>query len=218
MDPVTPDVTQLRALTHPVRMRILGLLRTLGPATASQVARRLDLNSGATSYHLRQLAEHGFVEEASDLGNNRDRWWRASAMTTSVRDDDVTTDEGRDATDAFHQLAVTQLASRMQGAAVRRGGESEEWRAVTSISDLQVPVTAEQAAQILARFEDLMWEVLAEHPPTPGELADDQRRYAVVISSFPADDEAPWETTNAGRGARPSAAEPRDLSKEPRDR
>lgn len=194
MDPVTPDVTQLRALTHPVRMRILGLLRTLGPATASQVARRLGLNSGATSYHLRQLAEHGFVEEASDLGNNRDRWWRASAMTTSARDDDVTTDEGRDATDAFHQLAVTQLASRMQGAAVRRGGESEEWRAVTSISDLQVPVTAEQAAQILTRFEDLMWEVLAEHPPTPGELADDQRRYAVVISSFPADDEPRWES------------------------
>lgn len=192
MDPVTPDVTQLRALTHPVRMRILGLLRTLGPATASQVARRLGLNSGATSYHLRQLAEHGFVEEASDLGNNRERWWRASAMTTSVRDDDVTTDEGRDATDAFHQLAVTHSAARMQASAARRSSESEQWRPLTSVSDLQVPVTVEQAAVIQSRFEQLLWEVLAEFPPTPGDLPPDQRRYSVIIASFP--DDTPWES------------------------
>lgn len=193
MDSVAPDVTQLKALSHPVRMRLLGMLRTLGPATASQVARRLGLNSGATSYHLRQLAEHGFIEEAPELGTRRDRWWRASAMATTVRDEDATTDEGRDATDAFHQLAVTHSASRMQAAAARRGGESDAWRALTSISDLQVPVTAEQATAIQARFEALLWEVLEEHPPTPGPLEEGQRRYAVIVSSFPTEDEDPWD-------------------------
>ncbi|MFJ6133799.1 helix-turn-helix domain-containing protein [Janibacter terrae] len=193
MEPVVPDITQLKALSHPVRLRLLGMLRTLGPATASQVARRLGLNSGATSYHLRQLAEHGFIEEAPELGTRRDRWWRASALSTSVRDEDVTTDEGRDATDAFHQLAVTHSASRMQAAATRRGGESDDWRPLTSISDLQVPVTAEQAARIQERFEALVWEVLEEHPPAPGPLEEGQRRYAVIVSSFPTEDEDPWD-------------------------
>ena len=193
MDTAVPDVTQLKALSHPVRLRILGLLRTLGPATASQVARRLGLNSGATSYHLRQLAEHRFVEEAPELGNKRERWWRASAQMTSVRDEDVTTDEGRDATDAFHQLAVSHSAIRMQAAAARRGGESDTWRPLTSISDLQVPVTAEQAAAIQSRFERLVWEVLEEYPPAPGALEEGQRRYAVIVSSFPTEDEPGWD-------------------------
>lgn len=208
MEPVVPDVTQLRALTHPVRLRILGLLRTLGPTTASQVARRLGLNSGATSYHLRQLAEHGFVEEAPELGNKRERWWRASTLMTSVPERADAGDEGRDATDAFHQLAVTHSATRMQAAAARRGGESDPWRAVTSVSDLQVSVTAEQAATIQSRFEDLVWQVLDEFPPTPGPVGEGQRRFAVVVSSFPTEDEEPWDddaTRNGGSGARNAA-------------
>lgn len=196
MDTAVPDVTQLKALSHPVRLRILGLLRTLGPATASQVARRLDLNSGATSYHLRQLADHGFIEEATELGNKRDRWWRASTQMTSVRDDVVTTDEGRDATDAFHHLAVTHATSRMQAAAARRGGEDESWRHLTSVSDLQVPVTAEQAHAIQSRFEDLVWQVLGEHPPTPGPVTENQRRYVVIVSSFATADESAWESAD----------------------
>lgn len=192
MEPVVPDVTQLKALSHPVRMRILGLLRTLGPATASQVARHLGLNSGATSYHLRQLAEHGFVEEAPELGNKRERWWQASTQMTSVRVDESTGDEGRDAEDAFHHLAVTSAVGRMQAASARRGGEDDAWRRVTSVSDLQVPVTATQAHEIQSRFEALIWQVLDEHPPTPGPVAEGQRRYAVIVSSFPTEDEREW--------------------------
>lgn len=196
MEPVVPDVTQLKALSHPVRLRILGLLRTLGPATASQVARRLDLNSGATSYHLRQLATHGFVEEAAELGNRRERWWRASSQMTSVRVDESAGDEGRDAEDAFHHLAVTSVIGRLQAASTRRSSEDERWRRVTSVSDLQVPVTAEQAKEIQSRFEALIWQVLDEHPPTPGPVADDQRRYQVVVASFPTEDEPGWEETD----------------------
>jgi predicted ArsR family transcriptional regulator len=48
-------------------MRILGSLREFGPATASALADRLGESSGATSYHLRQLASFGFVEEERTL-------------------------------------------------------------------------------------------------------------------------------------------------------
>lgn len=196
MEPVVPDVTQLKALAHPVRMRILGLLRTLGPATASQIARRLALNSGATSYHLRRLAEHGFIEEAPELGNKRERWWRSASQVTSVPERAFADDEGRDATDAFHQMVVGQHAQRSQAAAERRGGESPQWRAVTSMSDAALAVTAAQAKMIQDRFEALIWEVLAEHGRPPGEIAADERRFNVVVSTFVDPDEPSWE---AGR-------------------
>src|SRR5215210_6660195 len=95
MDPAPPkrlDAGSLKALAHPLRMRLLGALRTHGPDTASGLARRLGESSGATSYHVRRLAAHGFVEEDAGRGNGRDRWWRALHPSTtwepSAFDDD----------------------------------------------------------------------------------------------------------------------------------
>ena len=101
---VTPDPTALRSLSHPVRLRMLGLLRSEGPSTASRLAERLGLNSGATSYHLRHLAQHGFVVDDPERGNARDRWWRAAHQATRTNDAGAAaTPEGRDAVDAFAQ-------------------------------------------------------------------------------------------------------------------
>ncbi|MBP2181930.1 ArsR/SmtB family transcription factor [Amycolatopsis magusensis] len=69
------DPAKLKALTHPRRLRILNELRH-GPATATRLARALGENSGATSYHLRRLAEHGYVEETEGPARGRERWWR----------------------------------------------------------------------------------------------------------------------------------------------
>ncbi|MFF4418631.1 winged helix-turn-helix domain-containing protein [Streptosporangium sp. NPDC001559] len=78
-EPARHEVTDLEALTsltHPRRRRILDHLYKHGPATSATLARELDLNTGATSYHLRELAKHGFVEEAPAKGHGRERWWR----------------------------------------------------------------------------------------------------------------------------------------------
>ena len=71
------DARAMRGLAHPLRMALLNALRRGGPATASQLAAKLGESSGATSYHLRQLAEHGFVEDAPERGKGRERWWKA---------------------------------------------------------------------------------------------------------------------------------------------
>jgi predicted ArsR family transcriptional regulator len=80
---VIMDLEALRALAHPRRQRILRHLGLHGPATSASLARELGLNTGATSYHLRELAKHGFVEEASpeapQQAHGRERWWRAAA-------------------------------------------------------------------------------------------------------------------------------------------
>ena len=81
---ITPSGAGLRALSHPTRLRMLMLLRLEGPATATQLAQQLKLNTGATSYHLRQLAEHGFIEEDHERGDARDRWWKAAHQSTRM--------------------------------------------------------------------------------------------------------------------------------------
>src|SRR6478609_3560973 len=58
---ITPTPQMLRALAHPTRLTMLGMLRIDGPATATSLATRLGINTGQTSYHLRQLAHYGFV-------------------------------------------------------------------------------------------------------------------------------------------------------------
>jgi DNA-binding transcriptional ArsR family regulator len=78
------DVAALRAFVHPLRLRLLGLLRTDGPGTASELARRVGESSGSTSYHLRQLARFGFVEDDPEQPGGRQRRWRATASGTHI--------------------------------------------------------------------------------------------------------------------------------------
>ena len=80
----------MKVLAHPLRTRLLGALRLEGPATATGLARLLGTNTGATSYHLRRLADVGLVEETG-TGTGRQRVWRAAhdrhSWTTSAAGD-----------------------------------------------------------------------------------------------------------------------------------
>jgi DNA-binding transcriptional ArsR family regulator len=75
-EPMLVDAGALKALAHPLRVQMYDLLADHGPATASQLGEQVGESSGTTSYHLRLLAKHGFIEEDPDRGNRRDRWWR----------------------------------------------------------------------------------------------------------------------------------------------
>src|SRR6476646_9566975 len=86
--PIRPmSAEHLRALAQPVRLQLLQVLQAEGPATASQLGRRLGESSGATSYHLRALHRAGMVEEAEQR-NGRERWWQRTpgliAMPNSI--------------------------------------------------------------------------------------------------------------------------------------
>ncbi|MFI6161470.1 winged helix-turn-helix domain-containing protein [Micromonospora haikouensis] len=85
-DAQTPDETDApqqggfdrvaeEALSHPVRAALLDLVRRRGTLTATEAARELGGNSGQHSFHLRQLARYGFIEEAPH-GPGRVRPWR----------------------------------------------------------------------------------------------------------------------------------------------
>ncbi len=79
------DSSALRALAHPLRVKIYDILSQYGPQTASSLAERLGESSGSTSYHLRALAKHDLIREAPDRGTGRERWWERPDRRSLVR-------------------------------------------------------------------------------------------------------------------------------------
>ena len=101
------DLEALRALAHPRRQRMLQHLGLNGPATSATLARALGLNTGATSYHLRELAKFGFVEEVPGQGTGRERWWRAPVRDLRIPPRSRQSEQMRAVVD---ELAVADLA------------------------------------------------------------------------------------------------------------
>jgi DNA-binding transcriptional ArsR family regulator len=82
---VLDDPGRLRALSHPLRRQILHQLRLHGSATSTTIGAALGANTGTTSYHLRQLEKHGFIQEIPERSTGRERWWRQVDSPRDVR-------------------------------------------------------------------------------------------------------------------------------------
>ncbi|RZB16469.1 ArsR family transcriptional regulator [Streptomyces sp. F001] len=165
------DARSLRGIAHPLRMQLLNALRHGGPATASQLAAKLGESSGATSYHLRQLAAHGFVEDAPELGKGRERWWQTVHMGLRF-DDTLLNDrdpEVRGAADLFmHEVAnhhTRELATWLG----TRGDWSEAWNRSSDMSDWTLNLTPELALELIHKMHDLLesYRALAPADGTP---------------------------------------------------
>jgi DNA-binding transcriptional ArsR family regulator len=178
------DPRSLRALAHPLRIRLLGALREYGPATASRLADRLGESSGATSYHLRQLAAHGFVEEDTGRGTARERWWRAAHRGTRV--DDVgeflqhPDPEVRGALALLLHESATRHARELDTWLGTAHEWSERWRNASDLSDFTLRLTPELASELNDRLHALV-ESYRER------AGDDERaeRVRVHLHSFP---------------------------------
>jgi DNA-binding transcriptional ArsR family regulator len=79
---VIRDPMALRAVAHPARLRLLEALALAGPATATELAEQVDESPANCSWHLRQLARYGFVEEAGER-RGRQRPWRIVVQANS---------------------------------------------------------------------------------------------------------------------------------------
>lgn len=165
-------------------MRLLSALRRGGPATASQLAEKLGESSGATSYHLRQLAAHGFVEDAPERGKGRERWWKAahegvSFDETLLRDGDP---EVRGAADLFlHEVANThtrEIATWLGTSAEW----PEAWRRAADMSDLTLRLTPDQAAELVRRMHAL---VDSYRDRAPADGTPDAEQVRVHTHLFP---------------------------------
>jgi DNA-binding transcriptional ArsR family regulator len=179
---ITPSAAGLRALSHPTRLKMLMLLRLEGPATATQLAQQLKLNTGATSYHLRQLAEHGFIEEDHDRGDARDRWWRAAHQSTHANLDSRTTEEEAESTEAYlHTVALMYTETLMQYAGERRY-LPVAWQKASTTSDWHLRLTPQRAEQLV----DTIMKVVDDwREDEDGEDVAGTGTFVVNLNAFP---------------------------------
>lgn len=74
--PVPMTSPMLKALTHPLRRRIVRVMGSGEPMRATDLADRLGVPANSVSFHLRQLAGAGMIRESPELARDRrDRVW-----------------------------------------------------------------------------------------------------------------------------------------------
>jgi len=171
------DPEALKVLAHPLRMELLGALVTEGPMTASQAAALLDESPSNCSWHLRKLAEHGFVREARG-GTGRNRPWQAvsEGLEWGEAEDAAGT---RIAADALTDLLVEREVQRLRAARAARDTEPADWREATGLVQSQVWLTAEEATAIKAELTELLLRH-ADRSGRPDRRPDDARLVSLV--------------------------------------
>jgi predicted ArsR family transcriptional regulator len=166
----TVGARSLRGLAHPVRMRLLGILRVDGPSTATKLADRLGLASGATSYHLRQLAAYGFIVEDDTHGGGRERWWRAAHQATRLDMDDlddIAGDAG-ELTEVYLRSLAAVYRDQVERAINEWLTHPEPWRRAQGLHDFALRMTATE----LARFKEEVLELVSRYRLETGRSMD----------------------------------------------
>src|SRR6478735_2005118 len=174
------DPRELRAVAHPVRNRILTALGATGPMRAADLARELGIPANQASFHLRQLAKYGLIEEDPDAGRDRrDRVWRLSSP------DGVSIDlgalerqpGGAAAAQVFRRNAAGwghEVVDAVYSAAHEDG-------VIRTVNDSAVRLTYEEAQQLAADLDDL---IRSWRDRTRGQ-AGDRRTYLAFVALQP---------------------------------
>ena len=169
----------LKALAHPIRVRLLGLLRTDGPSTATALARLAGESSGTTSYHLRQLAAAGFVVEDTGRGNGRERWWRAAQDSTRLEaaalDDDPAT---LAAAEAYLGAVARAHVGALETWIAEGRSWPKRWYEASTMDDFQLSLSPAELQRLTAAVEELV-ETFRREPKRGDE------RIRVHFSAFP---------------------------------
>jgi DNA-binding transcriptional ArsR family regulator len=196
---VVLDARNLRGLAHPLRLRMLAILREEGPATATALAQRLGESSAATSYHLRQLAAYGFIVEAEERGAGRERWWRSAHRSTYFDHSDDADEDTRLLGDEYLRAVARAYATRIEGWVDSLATIPAPWRDAGTISDYRLRLTADQATELMRELNAL------------------GHRYRDVLSQPAADDQEPRAPVRFQFQVLPDIREPRDQAEEPAD-
>ncbi|MEV4799049.1 helix-turn-helix domain-containing protein [Nonomuraea sp. NPDC049421] len=154
----TLDANALKSFAHPLRLRIYELLDEHGPSTATRLAGLLGQNTGATSYHLRELARHGMIEIVAGMGRGKEKYWRITPGGYSYGDQPA----DPDAAGALEFLLDDLI--RQRSAELARWREvadraPAEWYQVSGFGRRSLRLTPEETG----RMRDEVLEVLERY-------------------------------------------------------
>ncbi|WP_374772296.1 helix-turn-helix domain-containing protein [Streptomyces sp. NBC_01310] len=163
------DAAALKALTHPLRIRLLGMLRQDGPATASELAVATGESSASTSYHLRVLAKYAFVAEAEHR-DGRERRWQAVHAVTSWNNKAM---EASPDSRAYVSLSRRTQIEHLRSSLVRHEADTgagrlgPEWTEPSGISDLMPRLTPESLTELWQAIDRKLEELTARDAGDP---------------------------------------------------
>ena len=158
------DPRVLRAIAHPTRNRILSELFAAGSLRAADIARTMGIPPNQASFHLRQLAKYGLVEEAPDEARDRrDRVWRlVDPDGISFRTRDVLDQPGGRAAYAVFQRSAVAWGHHLvdRALASEPGRESHK-----SVSEWALRLTPEESDELLQEMSGVVerWRRKTQH-------------------------------------------------------
>jgi DNA-binding transcriptional ArsR family regulator len=200
------DPTRLKGLGHPLRIALLDELLTNGPATASVLAERLGESSGATSYHLRQLEKHGFIEEDESRGQGRERWWRRrpgqiDVSPEALRDDPAALESAALVVEQFSAARTRRLDDFL-----RRGIDccGLEWLEAASVTNAIAALTVDELRELGEKVQAILLDTAERFRGR--ERPADARTVVVQFNAFPLVDDPGFAGTppaNSTEGTNP---------------
>jgi DNA-binding transcriptional ArsR family regulator len=178
------DPRRIRALAHPVRLALLEALTLAGSLTATQAAERINESPTTCSFHLRQLAKYGFVEETGE-GKGRNRPWRTVHLGLSFSSTEGST-EHRLAVDALERMLIDRLIGRLEGWLRTRHGYPKEWQdaadatqSILYVTPAELKAISAEVMSILLRYTDRIRDPSLR---PPGALLAEMVAFAYPVS------------------------------------
>jgi DNA-binding transcriptional ArsR family regulator len=183
------DPRAIRALAHPLRLDLLKVLSAQGPATAAQCGRALAASQASCSFHLRQLAKYGLVQDAGPGADRRERRWRVPDPRISVRI--------ADGSDAVVRRRVDRVTVEQEMQAIldysqRPDGSFPQWRHKAGIVTGMVALSPEDAADIKEKWFALLTPYISRAHAAGPDLQRGQSLVRCFMALTPLTD---WTTT-----------------------
>lgn len=173
------SIKRMRALAHPLRMKLLAELRVTSPATVGMLAVVVGESAGTVSYHLKALAASGFIELAdSASGDRRETWWSASHEFTELgAAAPETSPEFKEANNQLRHQSFDILAAELHKAVEREQELPEEWVKAAGSSDVAAFLTSRELAAAAGELEAVLskW-----HARSDRTRADAQAVYLIA--------------------------------------
>jgi len=116
------------------------------------LARELGESSGATSYHLRELEKGAFVEEDTERGNARDRWWRRTTPLFLVSSDPAGDEEYAAALSQLRSVIVQRDEQALGRYFATIADAPQEWQDATFLGGWMVFATPEEMRRLFTLF------------------------------------------------------------------
>jgi DNA-binding transcriptional ArsR family regulator len=136
------DIATMRALSHPVRVALVEELWRGGAMTATELGERIGETATTCSFHLRQLAKYGWVEEAGG-GKGRARPWRMTSTgfeTPSTYADTAAAVANTALVSLFRERQIDRYRTWVQ----TRSDAPREWREASTDSQFGYYMTVEE--------------------------------------------------------------------------